>query len=300
MSVLAFLLIFASAGLHASWNMIAKKERMTIAFYAVLCTIGAVWTSFMHFLSPLCFFSMPARFYLALAGTLCGEIFYGLGIVRAYRVLDMSSAYPMMRSLPLLIIAFVTTLCGFGRPLTPHAQIGMALVFAGCLLMPLKRFSELKLRNYLNRGMLSILSVALGTTLYTIFDSWAQAVMRESFPDVSKPVISLTYYSFRAPTVATLFWILTFSVPPWRAEAISLWRKRSYLPLAAGVCSSLTYVLVLTAMNFVTNVSYVQAFRQIGLLIGMLGGIFILKEACTVPKVAGITLILSGLALSVL
>ena len=300
MSVLAFLLIFASAGLHASWNMIAKKERMTIAFYAVLCTVGAVWTSFMHFLSPLCFFSMPPRFYLALAGTLCGEIFYGLGIVRAYRTLDMSSAYPMMRSLPLLIIAFVTTLCGFGRPLTPHAQIGMALVFAGCLFMPLKRFSELKLRNYLNRGMLYILSVAVGTTLYTIFDSRAQAVMRESFPDVSKPVISLTYYSFRAPTVATLFWVLTFSVRPWRDEAISLWRKRSYLPIAAGVCSSLTYVLVLTAMNFVTNVSYVQAFRQIGLLIGMLEGIFILKETCTMPKVAGITLILSGLALSVL
>ena len=176
----------------------------------------------------------------------------------------------------------------------------MAVVFAGCLLMPLKQFSDFKLRNYLNRGMLYILSVAVGTTLYTIFDSWAQAVMRESFPDVSKPVISLTYYSFRAPTVATLFWGLTFSVRPWRDEAVSLWRKRSYLPIAAGVCSSLTYVLVLTAMNFVTNVSYVQAFRQIGLLIGMLEGIFILKETCTMPKVAGIALILSGLALSVL
>ena len=59
-------------------------------------------------------------------------------------------------------------------------------------------------------------------------------------------------------------------------------------------------MLVLIAMNFVTNVSYVQAFRQIGLLIGMLEGIFILKEKCTVPKIVGITLILSGLVLSVL
>ena len=300
MSVLAFLLIFASAGLHASWNMIAKKERMTIAFYAVLCTVGAVWMSWVRFVSPLYFFSMPPRFYLTLAATLCGELFYGLGLVLAYRALDMSAAYPMMRSLPLLAIALVTSLCGFGKPLSFHAQIGMLIVFAGCLLMPLKEFSDLKLRNYLNRGMLYVIIVATGTTLYTIFDSRSQAVMRESFPEVSKPMISMTYYSFRATILASLFWIITLCVRPWRAEAGRLWKNRSWLPLAAGVCSSLTYVLVLIAMNFVTNVSYVQAFRQIGLLIGMLEGIFILKEKCTATKIAGIILILSGLVLSVL
>ena len=300
MSVFAFALIIASAGLHASWNMIAKKERMTIAFYAVLCSIGAIWMSWVRFVSPLYFFSMPREFYLSIAATLCGEVLYGTGLVLAYRALDMSSAYPMMRSLPLLAIALVTTLCGFGKPLTFHAQIGMAVVFAGCLLMPLKQFSDFKLRNYLNRGMLYIITVAAGTTIYTIFDSRSQAIMRASFPDVSKPMISMTYYSFRATILATLFWIIALAIPKSRAEAAELWRRHSWMPLAAGACSSLTYVLVLIAMNFVTNVSYVQAFRQIGLLIGMLEGIFILKEKCTVPKIVGITLILSGLALSVL
>ena len=38
MSLMAFVLIVVSAGLHASWNLVAKKNRMTIPFYALICT----------------------------------------------------------------------------------------------------------------------------------------------------------------------------------------------------------------------------------------------------------------------
>ena len=44
----------------------------------------------------------------------------------------------------------------------------------------------------------------------------------------------------------------------------------------------------------------VQGFRQLGLVIGMLEGILILKERCTLTRVVGITLIVSGLVLTVL
>ena len=42
--------------------------------------------------------------------------------------------------------------------------------------------------------------------------------------------------------------------------------------------------------------AYVQAFRQIGLLIGLAEGVFILHERCTAPKLVGFALILTGLA----
>ena len=298
MTPLAFIFIVASAGLHASWNMIAKKEHITIAFYAFLCSFGALWSLGVRFFSPLYFFGQPRMFYLMLAGTLTGELIYGLGLIRAYRALDMSTAYPMMRSLPLLLIAGITTVGGLGKPLSVPAMAGMAVIFSGCLVMPLKKLSDFKLANYLNRSMLYIVMVACGTTLYTIFDSQAQRVMRDAFPEVSKTMISLTYYSFRALILAIFFWTIAFCGRKTRAEAVELFKRRSWMPVLAGIFSSMTYVLVLLAMNFVTNVSYVQAFRQLGLLIGMLEGIIILKERCTVPKVAGITLILSGLALT--
>ena len=53
-------------------------------------------------------------------------------------------------------------------------------------------------------------------------------------------------------------------------------------------------------MNYVTNVSYVQVFRQLGLPIGMCLGVLILKERCTLNKVIGLILILTGLAVSVI
>lgn len=300
MTPLAALLILASAGLHASWNLIAKKERVSLAFYAMWGFVGVLWSTFVRFVSPIYFFSMPPEFYLNLAGMLAGELMYGFGLILAYRALDMSTAYPMMRALPLLLTALLTTLFGWGKPLSAAAMAGMAVVFAGCLMMPLGKFSEFKLRNYCDRSMLYILLVACGTTTYTIFDSNGQSVMREAFPEVSRTMISLTYYAFRALTLNVLLWLIVLSVGKFRSEAAELFRRISPMPFLAGLCSSLTYVLVLIAMNFVSNVSYVQAFRQIGLLIGMLEGIFILKERCTPPKAAGIVLILAGLALTLL
>jgi uncharacterized membrane protein len=62
-----------------------------------------------------------------------------------------------------------------------------------------------------------------------------------------------------------------------------------------GVGIFLTYGLVLAAMNYVTNVSYVAAFRQLSILIGAVLGMAILKEPPYVPKIMGTFLIFIGL-----
>lgn len=48
-------------------------------------------------------------------------------------------------------------------------------------------------------------------------------------------------------------------------------------------------------MAYVTNVSYIQAFRQMSLPLGFFAGILILKESHSTPKVFGIVLIVLGL-----
>ena len=50
-------------------------------------------------------------------------------------------------------------------------------------------------------------------------------------------------------------------------------------------------------MQFVTSVTYIQAFRQLSLPIGVLAGIFLLHERCPLPKIAGVILIVAGLLL---
>ena len=66
----------------------------------------------------------------------------------------------------------------------------------------------------------------------------------------------------------------------------------------SGIFSVGAYGLVLIAMGLVTNVSFIQAFRQLSLPIGVALGIFILKEKVTLPKLIGVAMLLTGLILT--
>ena len=300
MTVTAFFLILFSAGLHASWNLLAKKSHMTLAFYATMVAVDALMGAWIWFMLPLKLTALSTTFYLAATGAALGETIYCIGLVMAYRKMDMSAAYPMMRSLPLLFTAFLTHLLGVGKPLSFLALIGMATVFAGCVVMPLGKFSDFRLSNYWNKTIAFVLLAALGTTLYTICDSEAQTAMRACAPKLSGTMVSCTYYELRHIAVFLPIGSLALLIPSTRKETAAMFKVGLGTPILAGVFAGLTYILVLLAMNYVTNVSYVQGFRQLGLVIGMLEGILILKERCTLTRVVGITLIVSGLVLTVL
>ena len=53
-------------------------------------------------------------------------------------------------------------------------------------------------------------------------------------------------------------------------------------------------------MPLVSNVSYVQAFRQMSLPLGVAAGIFILKEKCPPVRLAGVGAIVAGLVIAAL
>lgn len=299
----AFILIFMSAALHASWNLLAKKYHMTIAFYAVICSTSAVLWLHTQFWTPVPVWELPLNFWLPLAGSVfCDCVLYCCGLVMVYRFMDMSSAYPMMRSLPLLLTAAMTALAGMGQVLSVFAVIGMVMIFCGCLLMPLQRFRDFDWRGYLNKNMLFILLCAFGTTGYTICDSLSLENMAKALAasDISKPVMSLTYYSTRGMFLGSSLLLTAYFLPGQKRYFKEMWLECKWAPFAAGFFASLTYALVLIAMNYVDNVSYVQAFRQLGLLIGLAAGIFILKERGTMPKYTGVFLIVSGLILTVI
>lgn len=302
MSFTAFWLIFASALLHASWNLLAKKGKMSFAFYTVLCTGPAILWCHTQFWTPMHVLEFPWQFWLYLACSVASDVCYAWGLSNAYRLLDMSTAYPMMRAIPLLLTALVTALLGWGAPLSAMAVIGMFIVFTGCLCMPLKKFSDFNIKNYMSKNMFFVLVTACGTTGYTIFDNQAQGVLKPiaEAMEISKPVMSITYYSCRGIALTTTLTVITFLISSERKQWIEYVKHLNYMPFLAGIFASATYVSVLIAMNYVTNVSFVQVFRQIGLVIALFMGIFILKEKGSLPKFAGVGLILGGLAVSVL
>ena len=64
-----------------------------------------------------------------------------------------------------------------------------------------------------------------------------------------------------------------------------------------GIGIYLTYGLVLASMNYVTNVSYVAAFRQLSIPLGALMGIIFLKEPAYRVKIFGVVSIFAGLVM---
>ena len=300
MTLTAFFLIITSATLHATWNFLTKKSKASVAFYSTASlTATTIWLH-TQFWTPVKLFSMPPEFWIVTLGSVASDVLYCFGLCRAYRTMEMSTAYPIMRSLPLLLTVIITSAFGIGSPLTLPAVIGMVIVFAGCMMIPLAKFSDFRPLYYFDRKMLFLLLVACGTTGYTIFDSMAQKIMLANSDGVSKTVVSLTYYTTRGYMLAIALWSYIASSREERGNLRSLISQRNWNPLLAGFAAGFTYVLVLIAMNYVTNVSFVQVFRQIGLIIGMSFGIIFLKEKCTATKVVGVILILIGLAMTVL
>ena len=295
MSLTAFVLVFISVFLHVAWNMLSKSGRPSMAFYALMsATASCLWLPFMlkSGLSPL---TMPAHVVWLLLGSVVFEVVYMLGLARAYKRGDISFVYPVVRALPVLMIAGITTLFGIDAKIGLPAFCGMMLISAGCVAMPLASFKELKLYNYINYTTIFILLGAAGTTGYTLFDRAAMKILG-SMPDGTGPLTAIGY----------LFWIefgltlgeLLFVVFE-REERKEFGRLffRSFRPVVAGLCSSTAYGLILLAMHYVDNVSYIQAFRQISLPLGFFAGVLILKERATLPKTIGVGLIVAGLLL---
>ena len=168
--------------------------------------------------------------------------------------------------------------------------------------MPLKKFSDFNWKAYLSKNMFFIILCACGTTGYTIFDSLCQQIMRNAVEGmgIGKTLMSVSYYSTRGMALSSTLMLLSLTIPGQRKHFAEIWKECKWVPLVAGMFGSATYVLVLLAMNHVDNVSYVQVFRQLGLIVGLFAGVLILKEKATMPKFVGVFLIVSGLILSVI
>ena len=303
MSWLAFILIASSTVLHASWNLLAKKYHLTLPLYAIMCSVAMLMWVHVQFWTPVPVWHMPWQFWVTLACSVASDaLIYCGGLVMAYRYMDMSSAYPMMRSLPILFTVAVTSVFGMGKGLNIFAICGMVLVFCGCMCMPLKKFSDFNWKAYLSKNMFFVILCACGTTGYTVFDSLCQQTMREAVAGMGfgKVIMSVSYYSTRGMALSSTLMFLSLAIPAQRKHFAEIWKDCKWVPFIAGIFGSATYVLVLLAMNYVDNVSYVQVFRQLGLIVGLFAGVVILKEKATLPKFIGVFLIVSGLILSVI
>ena len=296
MTLTAFLLVFLSVFLHATWNFLSKKTNPSGAFYLMSSSTAALlWLGFfLH--AEISLTALPVRFWILLGCSIVCEVIYCIGLAYAYRISDISLAYPLGRALPVLMVAAITILFGIGTRPALLAIAGMGIIFAGCILLPLRTLRDFNWKTYTSKAIFFILMIAAGTTGYTILDSQASAILK-ALPGETALMKSLFYLFFIELGIALGLAGYVALIPLERTEFKRLFLRSPY-PLLTGLCSSSAYALILLAMGRVSNVSYIQAFRQMSLPLGVLAGIVLLKETPAKPKLAGVALIVIGLVIT--
>jgi drug/metabolite transporter (DMT)-like permease len=232
--------------------------------------------------------------FIALSGFFLAA--YMAALAGAYRTGDISIAYPLARSLPVIFVFMITLIFGKGKPLGTWAIIGIILVVSGCLILPLKGFYEFRFSNYKNLCCVLAVLAAVGISGYTVTDDAALRNLREIPVTPWNPVDATLVYMV-LEGISCSVWQFLIVAYDSRERKIIIDVLRGFKGAAAitGIGIYLTYGLVLASMNYVTNVSYVAAFRQLSIPLGAMLGMVLLKEPRYVPKLIGVVTIFVGL-----
>ena len=110
------------------------------------------------------------------------------------------------------------------------------------------------------------LIAAIGTTGYTLIDDQALRLLRTAIP-LPNSQITLIFIALQTGSTALMLGLSTLLYSPERRQLRQLLHNPPLILtcLVTGVVIMATYGLVLTAMAYVTNVSYVAAFRQLSI-----------------------------------
>lgn len=298
MTITAIVLLLISAFMHAGWNLIGKRNSPTTAAFLIASLTGILgltpWV--LAYREAISYFSPFVWLFVLAAGFF--QTTYYASLAGAYKAGDMSIAYPLARSSPVIVVTVVSVLLGRGDQVSWQCISGITLVVAGGFLLPMKCFGDFRLKNYFNLSCLLALVAALGTTGYSIVDDEALRVLRQTADSsFSSWQISVVYAFFE--TVSILFWLslIVLGRKRGRDSFHLVIRSRFGTGVLMGIGIYLTYTLVLVSMAFVTNVSYVVAFRQISIPIGVILSVTFLKEPGYTPKFVAVTIMFLGLVL---
>lgn len=298
MTLTAAILLITSALAHAGWNLFSKKDHPSTASFLLANLFGTllVMPLLIHGRGQVMEIIQQLWPLLLLTGFFQALYFFGLAY--AYKKGELSVAYPLARSLPALMVTTVVFLIGRGESIGSAVLLGIALIIAGAFLIPLRSFRDFSLQKYKSVAVVAALVAAAGTAGYSLTDDFALGTIRGIRPVTFRENFLMAFYYIGLQGMTTIFWQGLVVVPNGKERRIFMQQivhPASSIIKGAGIL--ITYALVLISMGYVTNVSYVVAFRQLSIPIGLIFGILFLKELICGPKITAVVLLFAGVVL---
>jgi len=288
MTQFVVLIVLSSTVMHAGWNLIIRQQRRSAArvifrAHVLVAVIGLVPAVVAEFLSA----PLPMKAWGCVVGSgACCAVYY-FGLARGYGRADFTVVYPVVRALPVLLVGLCDILRG--RFPTSAGWAGMALVSAGCFLAPRRSLREFRLRDYFHESSLWMLLAALGTVGYTMLDK----VAAEAVQAVQPGPLSAARYGYVFFVASFAFFALVlhlFKADPTEEEDVG-WRR----PFWCALMNFGAYWLVLWAYQLAERASYIVAFRQASIVIGVVAAFAIYKEPGKLVRITAALLITAGL-----
>lgn len=279
MSFLALSLVLASAIGHATWNYWLKTSGGGIAFVWLFAAVGCLL-----YLPLVASFAWhrgfaPTASQLALIASsgLLHSAYYLL-LDRGYRSGDLSLVYPLARATgPLLTLCAAIGLLG-ERPSALGLAGALTIIGAAFLLAGGTRL--LALRN-VTPGLGYALATGVMISAYTVNDRQAVAVL--AIPPL---IFDWGQNMIRVILMAPL-------ALRRRQSLRTAWCEQRKAVLVIAVLCPLSYILALAAMQL-APLGYVATARELSILFGTLMGTHLLREADSHRRVAGATIMVTG------
>ena len=286
MTAASLILVLLAAVAHASWNLLLKRADdpevfawcMLVVSAVLLAPLGValVWSNSVG-LTGLWF----------ILATIALHVLYFNFLARSYAKGDLSLVYPVARGMgPMLVPVLAVVI--LHETIEPLAIAGIAAIIGGIYTISWWGNFHQVLRSPLlflrSSGMRYAVLTGLTIAAYSIVDKegvgHVQPVLYMYFLSAGTAVMLAPYILFRKGVAAV--------TAEWRANALPI--------TVAGLLTFAAYGLVLTAFSL-SRVSYVAPAREVGIVIGVMMGVFLLKEPFGRGRLLGSGFIVGGLVL---
>ncbi len=275
-------MVLAAAVCHAGWNFALKKAHGSgLSFFALLGLFEILVWALPVFVFFPAFEEIERSWLVAMLGSAIVHIAYFWLLQRAYKVADLSLAYPLARATgPLLsVLAAIFIL---GESPSNAAMVGALLIIAGSIWIGLSGSKATHLGPAQIKGI--GFAVLCGTMIaaYTVWDQ--QSVTKYGVP------VLLFYWGsivMRVAITAPALWLDRQSI----ARQI---QQDGKIMLTVAVLSPAAYVLVLGAMT-IAPLSLVAPAREISILLGVIAGAKFLQEGNMLSRLGAAGLMVLGI-----
>ena len=286
MTALSLLLVLLSAVAHSSWNLLLKRAGDPEVFAWCLLVVASVLLTPVG-LALLWYNSVGLSGLWFLLATIVLHVLYFNLLARGYAQGDLSLVYPVARGMGPMLVPVLAVIF-LNETISPLAIAGIVAIIGGIYTISWWGNFHQVLRS----PLLFLRSAGLRYAVLTGLTIAAYSIVDKEGVGHVQPILYMYFLSMGTAVVLAPYILVHKGAAAVREE----WRANLVPITVAGLLTFAAYGLVLTAFSL-SRVSYVAPAREVGIVIGVLMGVYLLKEPFGGGRLLGSSFIVGGLVL---